>query len=489
VKRIFTLIIGLALSLLSVTSFAASSSPTKPIAVLDFELLGTSIKTLDGKDMKVEGTLKVFENHTTPLRLDGSLDLEQIRANSQPSIDGRIDLKRRGDSSLSFPKKSYSLDFKKTVALLGMPAEKEWILHSCWADKTCLRNVIGYWQAFQIFPWAPRTEFVEVFINNEYRGLYVVVEKIKLGPSRLNLASPDENVIDGDTGTYILKQDVGEIDYDWKTTVKQPWWLVSPKSVTSSQLDYVKLVTEYLGPIFYAPQYDETIHEQSAADFIIMQELAYNADAYRRSMHLTKYPSSWVNTRPPNNYPNDNRVHMGPIWDLDSGFGNFYHNGYSADNPLFYVGSNDRWRTIDKPAYSVCYTDRWRIDDHPDEVFVPLRLMWDLVLSKEAQPPRRVFRLAISNRWWGLRDDRGRGADYSTISSKRIEDKIDSFAARIGSARARDNRKWDTLGKITWLECWNRSTYQREIDMLKSWIRARIAWMDEQLSKSSFANP
>ena len=70
-----------------------------------------------------------------------------------------------------------------------------------------------------------------------------------------------------------------------------------------------------------------------------------------------------------------------------------------------------------------------------------------------------------------------------------IENKIDAFAARIADAQARDNVRWNTLGKRTWVECWNKATYQEEVDALKQWIRARITWMDQQISEYRFLNP
>ena len=104
--------------------------------------------------------------------------------------------------------------------------------------------------------------------------------------------------------------------------------------------------------------------------------------------------------------------------------------------------------------------------------FRPLSAMWKV--------PQ--FRRAIYDRWQALRND-------ATVSRTQIENKIDAFAARIADAQARDNVRWNTLGKRTWVECWNKATYQEEVDALKQWIRARITWMDQQISEYRFLNP
>ena len=273
-------------------TFAASTS--RPIAVLDFYLgsppyLESSIRTLDDNDVEVKGSLKVFQNHTTPLRPNGSSDLARIRTGT-PSFVGSIELKRRGSSSLAHPKKNYSLDFQEAVNFLNMPTEKEWVLHSCWADKTCLRNVIGYWQAARLFPWAPRTEFAEVFINGYYRGLYVVVEKVKLGPYRVALPLLHDEAW-GIDGAFILKRDGNDLDSDWESFFDSglKWWFVSPKekNLTQAHMDYIKRDMDSFvgdsirGLLSYDPwEYDEWVDERSAADFVIIQEIANNVDAY-----------------------------------------------------------------------------------------------------------------------------------------------------------------------------------------------------------------
>src|SRR5881227_3338987 len=128
----------------TVTVLAAAR--TGDIAVMDLQLV-TSLSTVDNDPgPEVAGTIKIFENHGTPITSNGDLDLGWIRTGTA-SLNQSIEIKRRGSSSLGHPKKNYSLDLKGGASpVLGMPAEKEWVMHSCWTDKTCLRNLIGYWQ-------------------------------------------------------------------------------------------------------------------------------------------------------------------------------------------------------------------------------------------------------------------------------------------------------------------------------------------------------
>ena len=95
------------------------------------------------------------------------------------------------------------------VELLGMPEENDWVLYAPWQDKTMIRNVLIYQLSNDIGRYTSRTRFVELFLNNEYKGVYVLMEKIKRDNNRIDISKLDPDEIEGDdlTGGYILKFD------------------------------------------------------------------------------------------------------------------------------------------------------------------------------------------------------------------------------------------------------------------------------------------
>lgn len=416
-------------------TFAAALTGT--IAVIDLQL-EMPLASVDDLDTKAAGTIKIFQKHSSPLTSKGELNLARIKT-GPVTLTQRIEIMRRGASSLGHAKKNYSLDLKgQASSILGMPADKEWVMHSCWADKTCLRNVIGYWQANKLFSGSPRTEFAEVFINNDYRGLYVITEKIKLGISRLNLPEVDKKNI---TGTYIFKREAADTDWDWASTNEMStfWWLVQPKrkDTTLTQLVYIKnFMNNTVEPMFnpisptYKPaNYSATINENAAIDFMIIQEMANSVDAYWKSMFVTK--------------KRDDHLYMGPIWDLDLAFAN-------ANISL-----------------ETCQTEGWRIETSEASgrtPFQPLKEIW-------AVPN---FRTAFKKRWYDLRIKK-------IISSVEINKQLYTLSHRINQARIRDNKKWHTIGQPTWWECTIKPTYGAEVTELKRWINTRISWMDKAL--------
>ena len=99
--------------------------------------------------------------------------------------NGDITIETRGNSSQWNDKTPYRFETvdeegeNNNVELLGMPEENDWVLYAPWQDKTMLRNVLAYQLSNEIGKYAPRTKFIELFLNDEYKGVYVLMEKIK----------------------------------------------------------------------------------------------------------------------------------------------------------------------------------------------------------------------------------------------------------------------------------------------------------------------
>lgn len=108
-------------------------------------------------------------------------------------------IKRRGGYSYKYPKFSYELDFENNVSLLNLPKDDDWILNANYIDKTFLRHVISY----EIFSEmnqnnvSPSTRYLELYFNNKYKGLYVLMQK--LDKSTLMINSKD-------TSSFIFKE-------------------------------------------------------------------------------------------------------------------------------------------------------------------------------------------------------------------------------------------------------------------------------------------
>ena len=124
----------------------------------------------------------------------------------------------RGGIARGFPKKSYALKFvdnngaNKDAEFFGLRKSSDWILDAMYIDKARARNRITtdvwhdidsplYYMTDDMKPQTNGTRgvFVEVFLNNEYMGLYCFTEKIDR--KQLQLLKNEEN----EDGNVVLR--------------------------------------------------------------------------------------------------------------------------------------------------------------------------------------------------------------------------------------------------------------------------------------------
>ena len=125
---------------------------------------------------------------------------------------GDVSIEVRGQSSSQYPKRSYRFEFHDSlendsnVAVLGMPADDDWILMGPFHDKAQFRNSMVFDMGTMLNgSYQPRTRYCELIMNGEYLGLYMMCETIKRNNDRVNIARLREDEIAGNdlTGGYI----------------------------------------------------------------------------------------------------------------------------------------------------------------------------------------------------------------------------------------------------------------------------------------------
>ena len=365
--------------------------------------------------------------------------------------NGKITIEKRGNSSQEQEKPPYRFETvdnngeNNNVKLLGLPEENDWILYAPWSDKSLLRNVLIYSLSNEMGRYAPRSKFVELYLNNEYRGVYVLMEKIKRDKNRVAISSLDPNSNFGDnlTGGYILK-------FDWAETgdnnggffslidgMRYNYHYPKPDEISSEQENYIQSYINSYENIMNSNKYNSEegyssfIDIGSFVDFIILQEISRNVDAYGLSTYIYKDKES-IN----------NKLTAGPIWDFNHGFGNCDY--YKA------------WETV---GWNISYT----YNDMDQRAF------WWLKLWNDDN-----FQEMIKDRYKLLRE--------STLSTNNINTLIDQYVFKLGTSVDKNFTKWPILGEYIWPNKQVFDTYQEEIIYLKTWINNRLTWMDSELN-------
>ena len=368
---------------------------------------------------------------------------------------GKINIEYRGASSLKFDKKSYSLETQDengenlNVALMGMPEENDWVLYAPYSDKSLLRNVLTYHLARKMGQYASRTQFCELILNAEYRGIYVFMEKIKCDKNRIDISKLRKKEVAGDdvTGGYIIKidEDNGP-ERGWESKVFPLYQNYQPIFFQYHYPEYDEIMPEQQAYIqnfvqefetvlvdshFSNPEtgYTNYVNLQSFIDHFIINEFAKNIDAFRRSVYLYKDKNSV-----------DGRLVAGPVWDFNLAYGNF--EGEESD------------------AYS---PEGWMFNQGGNRMFWWVRMMQD-----------ELFKIHLRLRWQELR------RDILKIAS--LFQYIDEMRELVQEAQERNFTRWPILGQKVWPNHFVGDTYQEEVDYLKQWIYERISWMDKNMA-------
>ena len=275
---------------------------------------------------------------------------------SAPGFRGRIGIELRGSSSGVYRKPSYAFETRgpsggegRDAALLGLPAESDWILNSAYSDATYLRNALAYATARRLGHYAPRTRFVELRLNGEAEGLYVLTERVKVGRDRVDARDA------GIDGAYVMeltdkqqapKEVVGAVG----PVTGRPYLFAHPraKALTDAERGWI---AEHLSLVERAvaerrPDWRTLLDEPSAVDFLLLQELFKNTDGFHRSTFLTK--------------GSDAPLRFGPIWDFDRAMGDPVTPAFAGHEGWVSPGRPWAQQLLADPVFAQRVAARWR---------------------------------------------------------------------------------------------------------------------------------
>jgi hypothetical protein len=377
--------------------------------------------------------------------------------------DGMAGFEYRGSSSQMFPKKAYGFETWRiaevdtSVSILGMPPESDWVLHAPYSDKSLIRNALTYYLFERFGHYSPRNHFCEVFVNKEYMGLFLMVEKIKRDKNRVDIAKLTEKDTAGLalTGGYILKIDksTGSGSTDGFTS---KYWPEVGSELPYFMFDYpdgIKILPvqqQYIenkvdgferslhGTNFKDPLtgYRAWIDVPSFIDYFIINEISKNVDGFRLSTYIYKDRDD-----------KDPKFHAGPVWDYDLAFGNANYANAEEIPGWQYQTDGGSW---------------------------PVPFWWDRLQMD------KYYLSALRCRWEELR----RGV----LQNDSILETISRMVEEIGPAASRNFKKYPILGTYVWPNPYIGYTYEAEILYLKNWVLDRLKWLDAYIPGTCIAS-
>lgn len=332
-----------------------------------------------------------------------------------------LTVRGRGNSSFKMPKYGMKLEFTDKVSLLGMPKNRDWALVANFGDKTHLRNYmmtrLSEWLGAK---YTPRMQFVEVYLNRNYMGLYLLSETIKVGKNRVNI---DEN----DTTFLLEKEDSKKFDPPYVLTDNQYYYHI--KSPKNPSPETEKLLKNHLNAFenfmedYYLHRANEIKNWLDVDDFLLfywVQEYSKNEDGnYARSVFMT-----WKKGEP---------IHFGPLWDFDLAFGNASRE--QNQNP-------EDW-----------YIRKYRLNYY---------IMQNSVVKEAAldywNNHRKTFKVLI--------------------------DSIPVYRAIIEKAIDNEYRRWPVIGNTeNWALKDPYDSYDEAVEVMTEWMKKRYQWIDNEIGE------
>ena len=214
----------------------------------------------------------------------------------------------RGNTSAYYSsKKPYKIKLEKKNDMLGRNDscyyDKNWILIDSGGDE--LNTMIGLKvnDMMGLGSWTPAYKFVNLYINNDYRGIYMLVESIKRNKDcRLNVDKQTGYIIECDA--YWWNEDVYfTTDSDRKYTFKYP----DEEDITNQQIDYICQLMNIVEQSITNGYYSDYIDVNSFAAWILAHDILGTYDSAGANIYLTKFDNT-----------NTSKITLSTLWDFGS---------------------------------------------------------------------------------------------------------------------------------------------------------------------------
>ena len=266
---------------------------------------------------------------------------------------GRLEIKGRGNSTWQMEKKPYNIKLDSKENLFGMGKTKKWSLIANHGDPSLIRNVLAYQAAENAgMPYTPQFTPVDVYINNDYMGSYLLTTRIGVDGSNVDIYDLEGETEDANekdletyakagaygrfagllegtkkwydipnnpdeiTGGYIIEMELANRYADeasgFVTTRSQPFTMKSPEYLTKDQIDYISGYYQSVEDAIFEGKSMEELNKlcnvESLAQMYLLNEWCSNMDFGLTSTYFYK--------------PVGDTLYCGAAWDFDIAFGN-----------------------------------------------------------------------------------------------------------------------------------------------------------------------
>ena len=331
-------------------------------------------------------------------------------------------IKGRGNTTWTAPKKPYAIKFNKKKSILSLPEDKSWVLLANYYDISLLRNDLAFYMGNELstLDWTPHFHHVDLMLNGQYRGIYQIGEKIKISKKRVNIG--DDGILMEIDGKAVNESDARYFNIDHVehvVNIKDP-----DVEYDDDNYNFAKTYLETTDAVLFSDDFTDSengwqkyMDMDSFVDWYIINEIAKNADAqFGTSCYM--------------NLKRGGKLKMGPIWDFDLGFGNYFR----SDPQSTFLNDPESFYIKDVAWYTRLFEDP-------------------------------VFLARVKERF-----------NFFYANKQNMLDHIDAQASIISNKVAENYRLWRTLtASVNDDEI--KAAYLSIVNDFKTWLETRMEWL------------
>ncbi|WP_298420183.1 CotH kinase family protein [uncultured Kordia sp.] len=408
-------------------------------------------------------TTKDGVNPVDRTRIDAEFKFYDVREDGLYSMSGPYQassgtIHARGQGSLGFPKKSFSLNFGKEnpLSIMGMPESHKWVMIGNWVDTSQLCNKVSYDTYADMGHYGPQSRHVQVFLNNQYWGLYTFGEKIQQGKNHVDTAKKSE-------GGFIVKEVDSEPNFVTITGRRFQYEYPDNEDATLEQKnDIQEKINLYEEKVLKGLDWPNYVAESTEIDYFIITDVFANPDSYYNGKNVFYF------------YNKDDKLEP-VIWDYIWSFG----------TPYYVCDGNNPWCYIYSPiGVESCYPktpscSSWAASRNyaPNSELMYgnpkygdlLGLNRFLLMKDYMKSPQNVNMFKNQYNDWRT----GNGGKNPVLSDENILSRTDKLIAvlRSGEIYKKDSLRWESEDKFHY---GNRFTPEQ----VREKIKERLSFMD-----------
>ena len=392
--------------------------PNRGLPVMEISLNGVSLEEIDGgsKEAKYEGN-----------------ELDLYVGGEAYEYDG-VEVKGRGNATWAQDKKPYQIKFEDKTELLGLGKARKWYLLANALDTTNIRTEVAFYlEEILDMKYRFKGEFVELYIDGDYRGLYYLTRAVEISKDLVDLRDPlgvlveldnvygkkeEKYYVTGNGDRLVVKDEVSKDKVD--EAMREFLWNYNELEVAVKEKNYAKV--------------EELADVESFAEYYLLSEFTVDPDAYWTSFYLNKDGA-------------DDKIHAGPGWDFDLALKNRNWGNWMGEK--FYSPTEKMVRRGE-----LLPLEFYQENGMEKEYYASLdlsRIIYGLMEFPEFQEEvKRIYQERMS----------GRKEELIEVAEK--------TAKEIESAVMADEEKWEGEG------------FWEETTELLEWMRARYDYFEEE---------